>query len=504
MTYKNNFFSILILFLMFNCNGQQNKLNMVNRNTYAAGKFYTDNKAELEKELQRLFTKAEPNSTKNLLAIISPHAGYVFSGQVAASAFNQVDAKKKYENIFIIASSHVMLFDGASIYCNGNYETPLGEVKVNTTLAQKLVNENKNILQNYPEPHYNEHSVEVQLPFLQYKLGKNLQIIPVIIGTDNIEVLKKIADILKPYFNSNNLFVISSDFSHYPSYNNANEIDANTASAILTNNTNNLISTLENNSKRKIGNLVTSLCGWTSVLTLLYITETNKNLDSTAFVFKKIQYQNSGDSHYGDKDKVVGYTAIAVSEKINKDSTSDFNLSDEDKTILLKLARNTIKNYLEKKKNEIDSAIFSKSIKVPCGAFVTLYLNDSLRGCIGNFSQSTPLYKVIEEMAVASAMHDTRFNPVSKSELDSIKIEISVLTPLKKISSINEITIGKHGIYIKKGFHSGTFLPQVAAETGWTAEEFVGHCSQDKAGIGWDGWKNAELYTYKAIVFNEK
>jgi len=127
-----------------------------------------------------------------------------------------------------------------------------------------------------------------------------------------------------------------------------------------------------------------------------------------------------------------------------------------------------------------------------------------LRGCVGSFSQNTPLYKVIEEMAIASAIHDTRFNPVTKSEFEKIKIEISVLTPLKKISSIKEIILGKHGIYIKKGYNSGTFLPQVATETGWTVEDFVGRCSQDKAGIGWDGWKNAELYTYEAIVFNEK
>ncbi|PIV58773.1 MAG: TIGR00296 family protein [Bacteroidetes bacterium CG02_land_8_20_14_3_00_31_25] len=499
MIYKNNLFSLLTLFLMFNCNGQQNKLNMVNRNTYAAGKFYTNNKTELTKELQQLFAKAEPNSSKNLLAIISPHAGYVFSGQVAASAFNQIDTTRKYENIFIIASSHVMLFDGASVYCNGNYETPLGEVKVNTELALKLVNGNKDVFQNYPEPHYKEHSIEVQLPFLQYKLGNNLQIVPIIIGTDSVDVLKEIANILKPYFNSKNLFVISSDFSHYPSYTDAQDADSHTASAIITNNPALLIATLSKNNAKNISKLVTSLCGWTSVLTLMYITEKNQNIE-----YQKIQYQNSGDSFYGDKEGVVGYTAIAISEKIKTSDSSDFKLSENDKTILLKLARNTIKNYLEKGKTKVDSTKFSNAVKTSCGAFVTLHINDSLRGCVGSFSQNTPLYKVIEEMAIASAIHDTRFNPVTKSEFEKIKIEISVLTPLKKISSIKEIILGKHGIYIKKGYNSGTFLPQVATETGWTVEDFVGRCSQDKAGIGWDGWKNAELYTYEAIVFNEK
>lgn len=486
---------------MINCNGQQKTLNMITRKPYAAGKFYPENKTELLNELKQMFSTAQPNTCKNLLSIISPHAGYVFSGQVAASAFNQINTTKKYENVFIIASSHVMLFNGASLYCTGNYETPLGEVKVNTGLALKLVNENPDILQNYPEPHYNEHSIEVQLPFLQYKLGTQLQIVPIIIGTDSTEVCKKLANILKPYFNSKNLFVISSDFSHYPSYNDAQDVDSHTASAIITNNPDVLIATLSKNEKKNLSNLVTSLCGWTSVLTLMYITENNSNCE-----YKKIQYQNSGDSFYGDKLKVVGYNAIAISEKtVQKTETSGFKLSDDDKTTLLKLARNTIENYLKNKKStEIDTSKLSDAIKTSCGAFVTLHKNGELRGCIGNFSQNEPLYKVVEEMAISSAMHDTRFNPVEIPELEKIKIEISVLTPLKKISSIDEIILGKHGIYIKKGYNSGTYLPQVATETGWTVEEFVEHCSQDKAGIGRNGWKSADLYTYEAIVFSEK
>ena len=106
-------------------------------------------------------------------------------------------------------------------------------------------------------------------------------------------------------------------------------------------------------------------------------------------------------------------------------------------------------------------------------------------------------------MAVAASTEDSRFEPVKAAEISSLEIEISVLSPLKKINSPNEIMIGKHGIYVKKGYHSGTFLPQVATEAGWNREEFLGHCSRDKAGIGWDGWKGAELFTYEACVFSE-
>jgi len=106
-------------------------------------------------------------------------------------------------------------------------------------------------------------------------------------------------------------------------------------------------------------------------------------------------------------------------------------------------------------------------------------------------------------MAIAASTQDHRFLPVKEYELEDIHLEISVLTPMKRIDSIDEIELGRHGIYIKKEGRSGTFLPQVAAETGWNLEEFLGHCAQDKAGIGWEGWKDAEIFTYEALVFSE-
>ncbi|PIP54198.1 MAG: AMMECR1 domain-containing protein [Bacteroidetes bacterium CG23_combo_of_CG06-09_8_20_14_all_32_9] len=493
-------FALFLMLFMTNCNGQQKTTDMKNRKSYVDGKFYPADKTELSDELKKMFAAAKPKTAENVIAIISPHAGYVFSGQVAASAFNQIDTIKLYENVFIIASSHVMYFKGASVYCDGNYETPLGEVKVNTDLALKLAEDHSDILQNYPQPHLTEHSIEVQIPFLQYKFGKKLQIVPIILGTDNPADCKKLAEILKPYLNPKNLFVISSDFSHYPAYKDAQKNDSITASAILSNKSESLVTAIANNKKANISDLVTSLCGWTSVLTLMYMTENNMD-----FTYQKIQYLNSGDSPYGDKIRVVGYNAIAISKISSlKSKEKLFSLDENDKTSLLKLARKTIEDYIKKDKiDEVDTINISKNLKTLCGAFVTLHKNKELRGCIGSFSQDKPLYKVIQEMAIASAIRDYRFNSVSISELDSIDIEISVLTPLKKISSVDEIELGKHGIYIKKGFSSGTFLPQVADETKWSKEEFLGHCSRDKAGIGWDGWKNAELFIYEAIIFRE-
>ena len=136
-----------------------------------------------------------------------------------------------------------------------------------------------------------------------------------------------------------------------------------------------------------------------------------------------------------------------------------------------------------------------------CGAFVSLHKHGRLRGCIGHFGEDYPLHEIVARMARAAAFEDPRFMPVTSDELADIDIEISVLTPMRRIQSIDEFQLHRHGIYIKKGYHSGTFLPQVADEVNWTKEEFLGHCAQDKAGIGWDGWREAELYIYEAIVF---
>jgi hypothetical protein len=168
------------------------------------------------------------------------------------------------------------------------------------------------------------------------------------------------------------------------------------------------------------------------------------------------------------------------------------------------LARESISGYLKGNKNAPSKLGLSEIMNQKYGAFVTLKEGGKLRGCIGRFNPDKSLYQTIEDIAISAATRDSRFDPVTPEELNQIEIEISILTPLKKIESIDQIQLGKHGIYIKKGFSSGTFLPQVATETHWTKEEFLGHCARDKAGIGWDGWKTAEIYTYEAIIISER
>lgn len=182
----------------------------------------------------------------------------------------------------------------------------------------------------------------------------------------------------------------------------------------------------------------------------------------------------------------------------------EFTLTDAEKKTLLKIARDAIGSGLTGgTPDPVNTAVITSTLRQPLGAFVTITIDGQLRGCIGRFTSAEPVYEVVRAMATEAAFGDPRFPDLTQAEYPKIHIEISVLGPMKRITDISEIRIGKHGIYIKKGISAGTLLPQVASERGWTVTEFLGYCSRDKAGIGWDGWKMAEIYVYEAYVFGE-
>jgi AmmeMemoRadiSam system protein B len=302
-------------------------MQLENREPAVAGAFYEGNPASLRAHLKELFGEArKPVNDDEVAAVIVPHAGYIYSGEVAASGFNQIPSDAEIERIFLIGSSHKVAFKGASVYNSGNYVTPLGEVKVDMDVARELI-ESSSIVTSDPSVHLEEHSLEVELPFLQYHLKHPFRLVPIVMGPHDADATLEVARVLSKWFCTGNLFVISSDFSHYPSYEDAREIDAVTADAILKNSSRELLLTLNKNDKKHISGLATSLCGWTSVLTLLHITEGDDNL-----CFEKIEYRNSGDTGFGDKSRVVGYNALAVFRKRKtKSGDSGFSLNEDEK-----------------------------------------------------------------------------------------------------------------------------------------------------------------------------
>ena len=455
-----------------------------------ANRFYTGDAKELENEVDSLLMRHNSSQVyDNLSALIVPHAGYYFSGNVAASAYMAIDTKKRYKRIFLLGPSHHEWLNGASANTEADYyATPLGNVKVDHETAIELTKADS-VFAYHRSAHSQEHCLEVQLPFLQRRLGDVPPIVPIIISTNDYYKLKRVADLLKPYFTDENLFVISSDFSHYPSYEDACEVDAKTGKAIETGNVDEFIATIEANANSGKRNLATSACGEFAIVTLMLMMDGQYDA-------KHLMYQNSGDIDDYDHSRVVGYHSFAI---LRRDNTS-FTLSDDEKKTLKGIAFQSIKDSLDGK-SFAQQTICSSILNSKCGAFVSLHKYGRLRGCIGHFGEDYPLHEIVAKMAYAAAFEDPRFMPVTSDELADIDIEISVLTPMRRIQSIDEFQLHRHGIYIKKGFRSGTFLPQVADEVNWTKEEFLGHCAQDKAGIGWDGWRDAELYVYEAIVF---
>ncbi len=458
------------------------------RPSAVAGSFYSADKKELSEQIEKLLSDIKETEHQSINAIIVPHAGYVYSAPTAAKAYKTLH--KKYKNIFLIGSSHHVNINGASIYTLGNYKTPLGEVQVNQTITSQLIQDSK-LFTYHPSAHTKEHTLEVQLPFLQTIYGEDLNIVPIIIATHDTKTIFEISKVLKPYFTEENLFVISTDLSHFPSYDDANIVDMKTLNAIVTNDTNTFINTLATNEQSSLANLQTSACGWASVLMLMNLTQ---DLD---YKYEILEYINSGDTTYGDKQRVVGYGAI----KIYKEAQGYF-LNAEEKEQLRAIALLALEDaVLKNKRVSIDKSKVYPKLQDKLGAFVTLYKNGNLRGCIGRFEPNEKLYEVVVDMAIAAALHDTRFNKVSSNELSTITLEISVLTPRRKINSIDEIILGKHGIYVQKGTKNGTYLPHVATQMNWSIEEFVRSCAVEKAGISPDEIETIEIFVYEAIVF---
>ncbi len=474
---------------------------LIDRAPVAAGRFYSAHADKLEIEIASMVSEAEKLSgfvldkNQKILALIAPHAGYVFSGIVAASAFMLLRNMHPRKRVFLLGSSHHTDFNGASIYNMGHYLTPFGKVKVDLELANKLI-ENSSVINFVSAAHAHEHSLEVMLPFLQYFWQNNFEIVPIVLATHSEVICRQITEELKPYFTPENLFVISTDLSHYPGYSDAMKIDKQTIEAVATGKPEILLENVRRSKALNISNLSTTMCGWTSVLSLMYLTENREGVQ-----YHPILYQNSGDAHlYGDTDRVVGYQSMVVTQS---NTSKTFSLNQKEKELLLEIAKKAIHNYKSKKESErIDLQKLPDSLTKPAGAFVSVYVQKKLRGCIGQLqSGNRPLAEIVADVAVSAAFRDSRFAPITTEELESMHIEISVLTPLQRITRADEIILGKHGIFIKKENHTGTFLPQVAENTNWSVEEFLGNCSKNKAGLGWEGWKDAELFTYEAIVF---
>ena len=472
-----------------------------------AGTFYPDGFQDLMNIINGFFKGVpEQKVPGKLVALIAPHAGYIYSGPVAAYGFKLLQGKG-YETVIVLGPSHRIHFKGGAVYPGGKWRTPLGDVEIDRELAREIIESSKHFHSN-SAVHAQEHSLEVEIPFLQATL-KDFKLVPIEIGSCNLGDCHEMAEgILKTVQKKNVLLVASTDMSHYYPYDIAKRIDDLAIKDLESFDIQRLWNHIErgeiirsssitdwDNTFKK--NPYIELCGSRpTIMTLLVARRLG------ADKVQILKYANSGDTA-GDKRQVVGYVSCAITKP--QIGGGKGMLNEKQQKELLKLARNTIKSYLERGEKP-DFSIDDPDLKNIQGAFVTLHKKGQLRGCIGNIIGQKPLYITVRDMAIEAATGDPRFNPVKSEELDDIDIEISVLSPLEKVKNADEIELGTHGVIVRRGYHQGVFLPQVATETGWSKEEFLSHLCSGKAGLPANAWKdpNTELYIFSAQVFGEK
>jgi len=481
------------------------------RKPAVAGTFYPAQPRELRQMIDDFLGKVTPTEIRGeVVGVVCPHAGYVFSGQVAAYSYAAIK-NNSYDVVCLVGPSHRMYVNEAAVYSSGGFETPLGTVKISDGTASALIKSRRGFV-DAAGPHMMEHSLEVQLPFLQTVL-KNFEIVPILIGDVPVsrceELGKALADCVR---GKRVLLVASSDLSHYPSYEDAVRVDNETINSWKSMNLEQVAAEEGRLLEGNVPNLSVTMCGTSAILIVM---SASKALGADSVQILK--YMNSGEVS-GDKSGVVGYAAAAFvksgagakssgsakKEKAANEGEKGFSLTQSEKKRLLSIARKSIESNLDGKPLP-RFTVTEPTLNTPCGAFVTLRRDGDLRGCIGRFVTDRPLHEVVSSMAIAAATEDPRFRPVTRSELDKLDLEISVLSPLKKMSDPKELELGKSGIYIVKGMRSGCFLPQVAEETGWSKEEFLSHCCAEKAGLEPDAWKkDADVFLFTAIVFSEK
>lgn len=451
------------------------------RKSLLAGTWYHGDPEQLSRHIDHLLQNVEKDSLPagEVAAIIVPHAGYVFSGQVAAYAYQLIKGQA-WETVVILSPSHHFGFEGCSIYQTGGYETPLGTAEVDTTLANQI---SKATGFTYiARAHREEHAVEIQVPFIQ-KVLPHAKIVPIVMGYPRKNTIMNLANGLKKVLSGKKVLILAStDLSHFLSKKDAHMRDQKTIAQIKAFEIDSLIK------KCKRGENI--MCGGGPVLTALLYAQNKAKVEI-------LKYSDSSQVNR-DEERVVGYLAAAL---VTRSAPQEFQLTDAEKKELVELARSTIELFVRENKIPEYETENPRLIEKK-GAFVTIKKRGQLRGCIGFIESRLPLYQSIMQTAVYAACRDTRFLPVREDELDELEIEISVLSPLRKIDDPQMVKIGKHGLVIAKNGKKGLLLPQVPVENHWDQKTFLERTCT-KAGLPKDAWRRgADIFVFEAIIFH--
>jgi AmmeMemoRadiSam system protein B/AmmeMemoRadiSam system protein A len=466
-----------------------------------AGRFYKADPSALVQDIDRLTRKAQKTGIrippgKSLKAIIMPHAGYIYSGWTAAHAALVLPMARglqsdQFSKVILLGPDHRIGFKNAAISDVTAYETPLGTINLHKDV--KKLRRQPDLFQRLPAARDKEHSLEVILPFLQRYLA-DFQLVPVMIGQGDGQ---RISGALDSIIRRDTLLVVSSDLSHFLAYSEAVARDRETIDEIINLKPARLIKT-DNRA-----------CGKMPLLVLIEIARRHH------WQPVLLHYSNSGDTA-GDRSRVVGYAAIAFFGDLPMENNDNAGVqfSQAQGQMLVKLARQTILDKLDRAAAEppaedLLAALDDDRFTLSCGTFVTLKIKGQLRGCIGNLTSTESVLDGVKRNAINAALHDPRFSPLSKDELERTQIEVSILSEPQPLAYrdgqdlIKKLRPQVDGVIIRKDHASATFLPQVWEQLPGP-EDFLTHLCM-KAGLPSDAWKNSELevLTYQVQYFEE-
>lgn len=479
------------------------------RRPAVAGSFYPANPVELTKTIAQLFAEVEkPVVAGRPISLIAPHAGYMYSGRIAARAFKLLEGEE-FDTVVIVSPSHSVFFKGSTVYPGDGYQTPLGVVEIDKEMATRIASIHPSVyfssMGHASGSTRGEHALEVQLPFLQIALGTKWKLVPIVMGDQETDSIRALGEILAGTLkDTNTLLVASTDLSHFHSEKKARRLDFAVQTAIEKFDPELLIDTLESGRGEA--------CGGGPVAAVMMAA---RRLGGQEMKF--LEY-NTSAAVTGNEEEVVGYLSAAIMQKsvqpvaarkpemgipaARRELTDE--LTKEESLGLLRIAREAIAARLEGKKYE--------PVPIPSlddrrqGVFVTLWLYGKLRGCMGRIQARESVPEAVAMMAPVAALEDPRFPELTPEELPDLMIEISLLSRLERVHNFdNDIVIGRDGLLVKLDLHSGLLLPRIPVEYGWETREFLEQTCL-KAGLPKNAYKDkyAEVYKFTTYKFSEQ
>ena len=475
------------------------------RDPIGPGSFYPPSASTLKAAVQAMLGDALAPRPDRPIAIVVPHAGYVFSGQIAADAYRQASAHR-YDTVVIVGVNHTDgTFSKVGICPGRAFRTPLGSVPIDDAFVAALEKADSDCVLD-ANVHKAEHSVEVQVPFVQH-LFPNAKIVPLVVGRPDPLMCTRLGRALAEVAKDRSvLLVASSDLSHYPASRDAGDVDRRTLEIIAGLDAEAVYRNEVADSGRAVPQLVTHACGTGAIMAVITAARALGATRGTV-----LSYANSGDTIAGEPDRAVGYGAVVFTARdpgidvaaLKAPLPDDGPLQAQDKKWMLGFARETIRRYLTTETLPLPRG-FSPRLQRNRGVFVTLKKRGELRGCIGHIPSDMPMVRLAGMMAFESALNDPRFARLALEEMREVEIEISILSPPKVVSGPSDIVVGRDGVVIAADGRSAVFLPQVAPEQGWNRDQMLDNLCV-KAGLPAKRWqqRGTRFETFQAEVFGE-